>query len=96
MEAAPIFLTVAGAIIMVLLSAIAYFMKKWIESTDALTCSVNELKTAFALMQSNVSNADRSCSLKHTVVDKRLDEHSRKINWHEKEITRLGSIVTSK
>lgn len=89
-------ISVAGAIIMFLLGAVVYFLKKWIESTDSLTRSVNDLKTAVALLQSNQTNSSQSCVTAHAIIDKRLNAHSDRLNEHEKEITELKAAQNTK
>lgn len=93
---ASFFLTVAGAIIMLLLGGIMYFLKKWIDSTDALTCSVNDLKTTVALLQSNQGNNDRNCTKRHEVIDRRLNDHSEKIHEHSEAIVEIQSRISQK
>lgn len=90
---AQFFISVAGVIIMLLLAAIAYFLKKWISSTDSLTESVHDLKTAVALLQTNQGNSDRTCGLKHQVIDTRLNNHSERLNEHGESIIELQSLI---
>ena len=75
-------LSIAGVIVMILLAAIAYFLQKWINSTDSLTQSVNDLKTAVALLQRNQDNSDKTCVNKHTTIETRLNEHAKRLNEH--------------
>ena len=86
---ATFFLTIAGAIITLLLGALVYFLKKWIDSTDSLTKSVNELKTAVALLQTNQTNYSQSCTNAHNIIDKRLNSHAERLNEHQEAITEL-------
>ena len=88
---AQFFITVAGVIIMILLTAIAYFLQKWVNSTDSLTQSVNDLKTAVALLQTNQGNADRACGATHKTIDLRLNEHAKRLNEHGEAIVELQS-----
>jgi len=91
---AQFFISVAGVIIMLLLAAIAYFLQKWISSTDMLTESVHELKTAVALLQTNQGNAGRMCDTTHKTIDNRLNDHSKRLNEHGEAIVKLqaGSV----
>ena len=86
-------LSIAGAIIILLLGVNGYFMKKWIESTEALTNSVNALKTAVALLKSENGNNEKFCKSRHDVIDKRLNAHSEKLNEHSESIAELRTIA---
>jgi hypothetical protein len=93
---AQFFISVCGIIIMILLTAIAYFLQKWISSTDSLTQSVNDLKTAVALLQTNQGNADRACGATHKIIELRLNEHAKRLNEHGEAIADLQASTNSK
>ena len=93
---AQFFISVAGVIIMILLAAIAYFLQKWISSTDSLTESVHELRTAVALLQTNQGNNDKTCNMKHDVINNRLNAHSEKLTEHSESIAALEATVTKR
>lgn len=82
-------LTIAGAIITILLGVNGYFMKKWIESTEALTGSVNALKTTVALLQQDNGNTEKMCRSKHLIIDRKLNDHEEKLVEHVEAITAL-------
>lgn len=82
-------LSIAGAIIVILLGVNGYFMKRWIDSTDLLTDSVNALKTTVALLQSNQGSSDRICAATHKVIETRLNDHASRLNEHGEAIAKL-------
>jgi len=90
-QLAQFFISVAGVIIMLLLAAIAYFLQKWINSTDMLTESVHELKTAVALLQTNQGNAGRMCSTAHKIIDTKLENVAKSLIEHGEAIVELQS-----
>jgi len=101
-------LSVIGALILILLSIIGYFVKtwiestskqwesaskQWIESTSALTRAVHELKTTVAVITSNQGNSDKACSTTHQLINTRLNAHSERINQHGEAIIELQTIT---
>lgn len=86
---AQFFISVAGAIIMLLLAAIAYFVKEWIKSTRSLADAVIELKLTIALLQTNQGNSAINCNGKHQVIDLRLNEHAKRLNEHGEAIAEM-------
>ena len=89
-------LSIAGVIVMILLGAIAYFLQKWINSTDSLTQSVNDLKTAVALLQTNQGNSDKMCGATHKIIETRLNEHAKRLNEHGEAIVELQGYMPAK
>lgn len=88
-------LAVSGTIIMILLAAVAYFLKKWAEATDSLTQSVNDLKTSVELLKLNQGNFDKTCFNKHLTIDNRLNAHSEKLEEHSQAIAELKAKAPS-
>src|SRR3989304_8928768 len=93
-QIATFLFSIAGAVIMLLLGGNAYFLKRWIDSTDALTSSVNDLKTTVALLQTNQGNSDKVCSTTHQIIDTRLKNHSDKIQEHSEAIIDLQVAIS--
>ncbi|MFA5815496.1 MAG: hypothetical protein WC865_07735 [Bacteroidales bacterium] len=48
------FLALAGALIVILLGIVGFWIQKWIKSTDALTEAISDLRLEFATNQVNV------------------------------------------
>lgn len=80
LESLKILVGLAGIVISILLAVVAYFLKQQGEASKALTEAVNQLKTAVVVLQEQSKE-------KHPIFDRRLNEHSRKIEDHEKRIT---------
>ena len=79
-ESLKILVGLAGIVISILLAVVAYFLKQQGEASKSLTEAVNQLKTAVVVLQEQSRE-------KYPIFDRRLNEHSRKIDDHEKRIT---------
>ena len=66
-------LTVAGTVIMFLVGIIGYFSNRLIESTDALTESVNQLKIVVEKNQTETTGTFRVFDLRVSNLEKRMD-----------------------
>lgn len=82
-------LSIAGAMILLLLGIIGFWMQKWIRSTDALTEAITNLKVLFAGTQTSMANLEKNCSNRCRIVDETLSKHSGSINDHHTEIELL-------
>jgi len=78
-----------GTIIMLLLAAIVYFLKKLISSNTSLSESVDSLKTIVALLESNNTNTNKACIATHLTVNTRLNSHAKRLNEHGESIAKL-------
>lgn len=92
-----IFYSVIGFILITLLGIISYLLKSMRsnfqrELTKVSEISQNLLQTSVQLSTS-ISYIKGTCTDKHTVVDKRLDEHSKTINEHTQQITQIKTII---
>ena len=95
------FLSIAGILIMLLVTVVAYFLKQWLEnaskqwldSTTALTNAVNKLETAVAVITSNQGTSEKACTATHQLINTRLNAHSEKINEHGEAIIELQVIT---
>lgn len=65
-----------------IVGAIGWFVKILVVNIKELTIAINDFRTAIALLQEENKNINLSCSSKHSVIDKRLNEHSSKIGAH--------------
>lgn len=75
-------LYIAGSVIVLLLGVVAYFLRKQIEVSETLVIVVNNLTTTVKLIEKEQSERDPR-------TEKRLNEHSVKLNKHELQIARL-------
>ena len=89
MELVDFIISVSGALVILLLAIIGYFMRKQIAVTEGLTASVNALNTTVQVMRNNESNMLLNCSSRHSVVDRRFDAHSERDKGHLKAIEDL-------
>lgn len=82
-------ISMSGVIISLLLVVIGFFLTKFIKSVDDMQSSVEALNVAIsAFSEKFISN-----SKEHEVTERRLNEHSRRIDEHEICITRLKEHV---
>lgn len=72
----------AGILISILLGVVAFFLKEQIAIQKTLTKAVNNLTTAVTVLESQ--NKDR-----YPVIERRLNEHGRRIDNLETRVTRI-------
>lgn len=87
LETLKLTLWVAAGLIMVLLAVVAYFLRKQISISETLTAAVNNLTTAVTVLESQ--NKDR-----HPVITKRLDDHARRLDCHDKQIAVIETKIS--
>ena len=73
-------LSLAGALILLLLAIIGYFLKQQITASQALTDAVNSLTTTVQVMQARQED-------QHPVIESRLTSHGKRLDCHDKQIT---------
>lgn len=80
-ETLKLTLWVAGSLITLLLSVVAYFLNKQIGVQEALTKAVNQLTTAVSVLESQ--NKDS-----HPRFERRLNAHAKRLDEHDRRITK--------
>lgn len=73
---------VIGGVLSMLLTIVAFFLKKQIEIQETLTKAVNNLTTAVTVLESQ--NRDR-----HPVIERRLNEHGHRLDIYENRLTKI-------
>lgn len=73
---------IIGTVLSVLLSVVAFFLKKQIEIQETLTKAVNNLTTAVTVLENQ--NRDR-----HPIIERRLNEHSQRLDIYENRLTKI-------
>ena len=101
-ELALYLLSGAGILIMSLLTVIGFGLKRFVKSIDnntvtmeGLRLSLNTVCQRMKVQESNAKIEKEYCGLRHLVIDKRFDKHSTKLEKHEKEITKLKTIINN-
>jgi hypothetical protein len=84
-------LSVTGFLIVMLLGIIAFFLKEFAEQVKMLKLAVSELQLIVGSEKTRSESFIKSCEKVHTVVDKRLDEHGKRLDLHEMEISLIKS-----
>ncbi|MCK5821366.1 MAG: hypothetical protein KAH17_05755 [Bacteroidales bacterium] len=82
-----IVLSLAGTIIMILLGVIAFWLKRFISSSDDLTLSLNNLTVAMTEEKTKLKSFQETCKSNVAVTTKRLNAHAKRIDSHEVRIT---------
>jgi hypothetical protein len=85
-----------GGILTLLFFFVSFYFYRSVSMLDRLSDSVNGLRNSITELNSNVdsikSNSETfadSCRGKHEVVDKRLNDHSRRLNEHDIKLAHL-------
>ena len=86
MDNLNVLLASAGGLIVILLGIIGFWIQKWIKSTDALTEAISDLRVLIATTQGSVDTIRQNCASRCTVVDNRLNSHSKAIQDHSLDI----------
>jgi hypothetical protein len=79
-------LEIAGALILILVGIIGFFMQRWIKATDALTSAISELRVLIATMQGDVSSIQNHCHSRCAMVDEKFKLHAESIQSNTLEI----------
>ncbi len=89
MDLSNLVLSISGILIVMLLGIIGFFLKKQITVVECLTDSVNALNVSMELVRNNESNFRLTCGLRHTNIDKTMDNHKARLDKHANEIALL-------
>lgn len=89
-ETLKLTLWIASAIIALLLTAVigvvVHLAKKQINVSEMLTNAVNKLTVAVSVLENQ--NKDR-----HPVIERRLNDHARRLDQHDKQIVRIETTL---
>lgn len=73
-DSATLLLSAAGGMILILISAVGFFLKPLLKAIDQLKDAVNELKLIVEIQKSEAKSFNKFCEMKHAVIDKRFEE----------------------
>jgi len=79
-------LALAGALIIILLGIVGFWIQKWIKSTDALTEAISDLRVEIATNQVNVESLKQHCTAHCTMIDRQMNIHSKSIQENSLDI----------
>jgi len=82
-------LSVTSALLMLMLGIVAFFVKGLISSSKSVETAVNQLNISVATERTRSDDFRVSCDKTHEVVTSRLNDHRRRLDDHEKKITKL-------
>lgn len=75
----------------VLIAILIFFFRRQIKSSDSVVESNYSLISRLDKLETAKQYTDKSCQDKHSVVDNRLNDHSRRLQEHDVEIAKLKS-----
>ena len=81
-----IVLSLAGTIIVILLGIIAFWLKRFISSSDDLTKGLNNLAIALTEEKTKFKGFEKACNSNVELTTRRLNSHSKKLENHEERI----------
>lgn len=82
-------LSLSSAIIMLMLGIVAYFVKGLISSSKSVENAVNQLTVSVATERTKNEDFRGNCNVTHKIVNDRLNDHRRRLDEHDKQITKL-------
>lgn len=82
-------MTLAAIIGSILGSVIVLFLGQVIISLNRLTKKVEIISENIAVSNNSVVNLKENCTVKHNIIDKRLNDHSERIKSVEIKVSRL-------
>ena len=92
-RAIEILLSVAGAIIIILLGIIGFWIQKWIKSTEALTDAIQNLRILYATTTANIDEIQKHCDSRCINIDIRLEEQTKSLQKAITDIAVLQQIL---
>ncbi|MFA6482972.1 MAG: hypothetical protein WCW62_10365 [Bacteroidales bacterium] len=81
-------LALAGALIVILLGIVGFWIQKWIKSIDALTEAISDLRVEITTNQVNVDSL-MHCTNRCTMIDGQINLHTKSIQENSLNITLL-------
>ena len=82
-------LALAGALIVILLGIVGFWIQKWIKSTDALTEAISDLRVEIATNQVTVESLKQHCANRCTMIDGQINLHAKSIQENSLDIALL-------
>jgi len=82
---------VGGTLILLLLSVIAFFMKKQYSKQDKTSDDVTEIKLILQQDSDALGAHKSNCALRHENLDDKIKKHDSHLERHDKEINALKS-----
>lgn len=80
---------IASVIITILIAIVGFFLTQQFRLLKTVAETVNNLKTIVEVIKSRQLGDGEFCRLKHHVIDKRLQEHGKRLDEDEVEIARI-------
>lgn len=74
LNAAAVLLSAAGAIIIILIGVVGFFMKSFLKAIEDLKLTVSELKLVVELQKQESKSFTKLCDFKHSAIERRLEE----------------------
>lgn len=79
-------LSISGAIILLLISVLGYFLHRIIKVVDNFDLTLRNFSEDYATTKERINNSSVNCREKHEIINHRLNEHGSRLDEHEKDI----------
>ena len=86
-------LGMSGAVIVLLLSVITYFLRQFIRSVNSIRDAVFELKIIVKSQSTDLENHKTSCKARHVHISNHMSDVNNKLSKHQDSITVLKERV---
>jgi hypothetical protein len=84
-------ISIAGSLIVILLSIVAFWLTRYVRSTDALHKSFTELNTTVKVQGNDQGNFKERCTEHTTRTTKKLISQGKRLDNHETRISVIES-----
>lgn len=88
-------LSIVGFLFVVMLGIIGFFLKKQVDATESLEKTTKMLEITVSSVQTNQTNFSKECGFHHSVIDKTLNDHSKRINENTEKINEHSEMLAS-
>lgn len=95
-ETLKLTLSVSFVVIGILLTIVGFFMAQQFKVIKTLQDTVNELAEVVAVIKNKQTWDGESCIFKHKAIDKKLEDHDKRLDKNENRITRLETLQNGK
>lgn len=88
-------LSIVGFLFVLMLGIIGFFLKKQVDATESLEKTTKMLEITVSSVQTNQNNFSKECGFHHSVIDKTLTDHNKRINDNTEKINEHSELLAS-
>ena len=93
LETLKLLFWIASSIILILISVVGFFMAQQFRVLKTVTETVNNLKTIVEVIKARQLGDSEFCRIKHEAINKKFDDHDKRLDTDEKHIAVLQEKV---